>query len=207
MVNTLQAAVQGLLLAFGLIMPLGVQNAFVFTQGALTRRWRDGLPVVLTAGLCDNLLILAAVSGVSLLVVQAAWFKTSLGWAGVAFLAYFGWVTWRRDPAFSTLAGSATAQSPGRLVAFTASVSLLNPHAILDTVGVIGTTALRYSGPARVAFTASCALVSWLWFLGLFVAGRLLGAASPPGSLLRWVNRVSALIMWGVALQLLAGNL
>ncbi|HLN62256.1 MAG TPA: hypothetical protein VK464_11950 [Symbiobacteriaceae bacterium] len=43
------AILHGLILAFGLILPLGVQNTFIFTQGALHRRWAGALPAVLTA--------------------------------------------------------------------------------------------------------------------------------------------------------------
>jgi L-lysine exporter family protein LysE/ArgO len=207
-VSLIRPALQGLLLAFGLIMPLGAQNTFLFTQGAVQRRWAKGLPAVVTAALCDTLLIAAAVSGVSVVVLHVGWVKAALGWIGVVFLGYLGWATWRRDPALDAPGEAVAAWPVRRQVAFAASVSLLNPHAILDTLGVIGTTALRYpAGPPRLAFAAACATVSWLWFTGLFTAGRLLGAANPSGSWLRWVNRVSALIMWGVALQLLLGNL
>ena len=36
--------------------------------------------------------------------------------------------------------------SAGRQVAFAASVSILNPHALLDTVAVIGTSSIQYAG-------------------------------------------------------------
>jgi arginine exporter protein ArgO len=38
-------------------------------------------------------------------------------------------------------------------------VTLLTPHAVLDTVGVIGTSAFAYDPPARWSATATCALV------------------------------------------------
>ncbi|ALA71771.1 lysine transporter [Geobacillus stearothermophilus 10] len=57
----MRAFLHGLILAFGLIFPLGVQNVFILTQGAIQRRWRRALPAVLTASLCDTLLILLAV--------------------------------------------------------------------------------------------------------------------------------------------------
>ena len=53
-----------------------------------------------------------------------------------------------------------------RQVKYALSVSLLNPHAILATVGVIGTTSLRYPDlPEKLAFTLACITVSWLWFV------------------------------------------
>jgi L-lysine exporter family protein LysE/ArgO len=194
------AFLHGFVLALGLILPLGVQNTFLFTQGALHRRWPGALPAVITAGLCDTLLITVAVSGLSLVVLAVPWFKTALAWAGVLFLAYMGWATWRSQPA----AEAGGEEWPARRqVLFAASVSLLNPHAILDTVAVIGTSALAYSGGPRLAYTLACVAVSWLWFLGLSAAGHWLGMAAGGTALRRWLNRISAVIMWGVGIQLI----
>lgn len=196
------AVAHGFLLSLGLILPLGVQNTFVFLQGTVQPTWLRGLPVVLTAAVCDTLLIVAAVSGVSLAVLSFAWFHTVLAWGGLVFLAYMGWVTWRSDPG-----GQAAVEQVRwpvrRQVAFAATVSLLNPHAIFDTVAVIGTTSLRYGlGTERLAFTLTCVGVSWLWFTFLMTAGRAIGALGPTPALRRWLSRISALIMWGVGLQL-----
>lgn len=191
----------GFLLALGLILPLGVQNTFVLTQGALHRKVAGALPAALTAAICDTLLIGAAVSGVSLIVLTIPWFKALVTWAGVLFLLYMGWATWRSRPAEGSLADS---QWPlRRQVLFAASVSLLNPHAIIDTIAVIGPSALQYEGLSRLAFTGACILLSWLWFFGLAAAGRLLGLAAAGINLHLWLSRISALIMWGVAVQLL----
>jgi L-lysine exporter family protein LysE/ArgO len=203
-----QAALQGFLLCCGLILPLGVQNTFVFSQGAVQRRWVKGLPVVVTAALCDTLLITAAVGGVSLIVLTLSWFRAALGWVGVGFLAVVGWFTWHADSG-SEPAGREAAEWPlSRQITFAASVSLLNPHAILDTIGVVGTTALRFPvGPERLAYTLACIAVSWLWFLGLMTAGHLLGTLGPQQRFRRWLNRASALIIWFVGWQLFSGLL
>ena len=58
-----EAFIHGFILSFGLILPLGVQNVFVFNQGALQKRFIHALPVVLTASLCDTLLIPLLFSG------------------------------------------------------------------------------------------------------------------------------------------------
>ncbi len=56
-------------LAFGLILPLGSQNVFVFTQGAIQPRLLNALPVAIVASLSDTLLILLAIFGVSVVVL------------------------------------------------------------------------------------------------------------------------------------------
>lgn len=201
----LSAALHGLLLAFGLILPLGAQNTFLLTQGALHRRWVGAFPALVTAALCDTLLILLAVSGLSLVVLTVPWFKTGLSWAGVLFLAYIGWVTWRAQP--EETGGAGERWTARKQVLFAASVSLLNPHAILDTIAVVGTSSLQYTGAPRLAFTLSTISVSWLYFIGLVTSGHLLGATSSGPRFRRWLNRISAVIIWAVALQFLASLL
>lgn len=203
----LHAALSGLLLAFGLILPLGVQNTFVFLQGATQPRWLRGLPVVLTAALCDTLLILLAVFGVSLLVLQLPWLMVALRWGGVLFLLYMGWATWRSAGQMSSTVASGQEWPLQRQILFSLSVSLLNPHAILDTVGVIGTTGLSFVGPERVAYAAACVLVSWLWFLGLMTAGHLVRRAPSAGRVQVLLTKGSAILIWLIGTQLLVGAL
>lgn len=196
----IEAILHGLVLAFGLILPLGAQNVFVFNQGAAQPTIWRALPVVITAFLCDMLLILLAVLGVSLVVLTVSWLKTVLYAVGVCFLLYMGYLTWRSRPT----ADSSEAQqfSAKRQVMFAASVSLLNPHAILDTIGVIGTSSLSYTGAEKWGFTIACVIVSCLWFFGLAIAGRTAGRLDRSGRLLRGLNIISAIIMWGLALYM-----
>ncbi|EJL38923.1 LysE/yggA [Brevibacillus agri] len=193
----LEAILHGFVLAFGLILPLGAQNVFVFNQGAAQPTLWRAAPVVLTAAACDALLILLAVLGVSLVVLTVAWLKTVLYVIGVCFLLYMGYLTWSSRPSLDN--GEKASFSAKKQMMFAASVSLLNPHAILDTIGVIGTSSLSYAGAEKWGFTIACILVSCLWFFGLSVAGRIMGKLDRSGSLLRSLNIVSALIMWGVA--------
>ncbi|EOS54508.1 MULTISPECIES: LysE/ArgO family amino acid transporter [Paenibacillus] len=195
------AAIHGFFLAFGLILPLGVQNVFVFNQGAAGRKLRRALPAVLTAALGDTILILLAVLGVSVLVLSWTWLKTVLFAAGAVFMLYIGWTIWR-DVSKPSSAGVSGLPAKQQAV-FALSVTFLNPHAILDTVGVIGTSSLDYTGWAKGAFTLATILVSWVWFFGLAWAGKMLGSLDRGGQLLRGINRLSALIVWGLALYMI----
>lgn len=195
-----EAVIHGVILAFGLILPLGAQNVFLFNQGANQATVWRALPAFFTASLCDTLLILLAVLGVSLLVLSFAWLQWIIFGIGFLFLLYMGWAVWNSTPA--TDKGTVTPLSPRKQIGFTASVSLLNPHAILDTVGVIGTNSLNYDGVEKGAFTLACIIVSWLWFLGLILAGRWLKQRDRSGVWLRSLNRISALIIWGVAVYI-----
>jgi L-lysine exporter family protein LysE/ArgO len=83
----------GFILALGLILPLGVQNLFVFNQGAVHPRFVRALPSIITAALCDTLLISLAILGVSVMVLEYDWIRILLFSLGICFLAYMGWVT------------------------------------------------------------------------------------------------------------------
>ncbi|MBD3860259.1 amino acid transporter [Bacillus sp. 28A-2] len=195
------AIIHGIVLAFGLILPLGAQNVFVFQQGALQPRLYRVLPVIITAALCDTLLIALAVIGVSVVVFTIPVLQIGLYMIGFCFLLYMGWSVWN---ASSTSDDKEKMEfMPARKqIVFACSVSLLNPHAILDTIGVIGTNSLQYSGAEKVAFTLACIIVSWLWFIGLALLGKMLGKLDTNGKWMNRINKASAIMIWLVALYI-----
>ncbi|MBU5214863.1 LysE/ArgO family amino acid transporter [Heyndrickxia oleronia] len=193
--------IHGFILSLGLILPLGVQNVFIFNQGAMQPRYMNVLPVVITASLCDTLLILVSVLGVSLLILGSFWFKVILIGGGVIFLVYMGWTTWNSKPNNQRNA-DVNKFSLKKQLLFAASVSLLNPHAIMDTVGVIGTSSIKYHGVEKVIFAFTCIMVSWLWFIGLSLIGRVIGKIDKSGTFLLVLNKISAIIMWAAAVYL-----
>ncbi|MBD0382507.1 LysE/ArgO family amino acid transporter [Paenibacillus sedimenti] len=196
----LSAIIHAFILAIGLILPLGVQNFFVFSQGAVREKWIYVLPVVLTASICDSVLILVAVLGLSVVVLSFVWMKTILVVGGTIFLLYMGYMSWRTKPEGDKQVPQHT--HTGKLISFTMMISILNPHAILDTVGVIGTSSLSYSGYEKIAFTLTCIVVSWTWFFLLALAGRLVGVKDKKGKLIPYLNKVSAIVMWAAAIYL-----
>lgn len=196
-----QPIIHGILLAFGLILPLGVQNVFIFNQGAAHRKFTKALPAIVTAGICDTILIYLAVAGVSVIVFSLEWLKISLFLAGFLFLAYMGWVIWKDNPTINAKREE-KGFSARRQITFAASVSLLNPHAILDTIGVIGTSSLAYTGYEKWMFTLACIVVSWIWFLSLAIVGRKIGQIDGNGKFLNYLNKISAVIIWIMALYM-----
>lgn len=196
----LTAIIHGILLAFGLILPLGAQNVFVFNQGASQPKFRGAIPVIVTAACCDTLLILLAVLGVSVVVFTIPVLQTAIFVIGLAFLLYMGWSIWQSKPA--KLDKREAALSPRKQIMFAMSVSLLNPHAILDTIGVIGTSSLGYSGADKLMFTVSTMAVSWIWFFALAFAGKMVGSVDSGGRILSVINKLSALVIWGVAVYI-----
>lgn len=194
----------GFILAFGLILPLGVQNVFIFQQGAYHKSLVKALPAVLTASICDTVLIALAVMGISVLVFGNPIVQTILIGSGVLFLLYMGWTTWNSE-IHQADSGSGSF-SVKKQISFAASVSLLNPHAILDTIGVIGTSSLQYAGIEKLLFAFTCILVSWIWFFTLAFSGFILQKKNPSGRWMLVLNKGSACLIWGIALYM-AGSL
>lgn len=196
-----EAIIHGIILAFGLIIPLGVQNVFVFNQGASQPNILRAAPVVLTASICDTLLILIAVQGVSLVLLTFSWLTNTLYMIGFFFLLYMGLVIWRSNS--SNDVKQEISMPVKKQILFAASVSLLNPHAILDTIGVIGTNSIQYIGSEKWAFTLATIIVSWIWFICLALAGKFLKRLDSTGKTIVLLNKFSGLIIWGVALYML----
>ena len=196
----MDAFIHGFILAFGLILPLGAQNIFIFNQGANQPKFLKALPAIITAALADTLLISLAVLGVSVVIFNFIWIKTILLTIGFFFLIYMGWITWRSTNIQIEQTGQAL--STKKQVFFATSVSLLNPHAILDTIGVIGTSSIQYLGNEKGFFALATILVSWGWFILLAALGRMVGRIDNTGKWVTRLNRISSIIIWGVAIYI-----
>ena len=200
-VEMMEPIIHGVLLAFGLILPLGVQNVFVFTQGVTQPSLFRALPAVVTAAICDTVLIVLAILGLSIVVLQFEWLRIILLVAGILFLLYMGKVIWS-SKSMNTLGKEALPLK--KQIVFALSVSILNPHALLDTIGVIGTSAVKYSGQQLLSFTIACVFISWIWFLGLAVLGATLKKKiNIRSQLFVLFNKCSATFIWGTAIYLL----
>jgi L-lysine exporter family protein LysE/ArgO len=182
----------GLALGFGLITPIGPQNVFVVGQG-LSVGFRRAVWAVIAAGCCDTTLIIAGAAGVSGLLTASPAARTALLLAGAIFLSYLGTQALRRtDARLNDQAGPQ--HTPRQIFSRSVSVSLLNPHAILDTIGVIGTAVVAQPPGSRAWFAVGVISSSWLWFL--FLAGaatRLRRYLRGPAVL--WFDRFSGTVM------------
>lgn len=190
--------VYSIILAFGLITPIGIVNLYVIQQGIVQRNLIRNIPVIVGAGLADTLLITASVTGISVLIMGIPWLHGVMLLAGIGFLVVMGVLTWRAKPSEGLADQSNTAQL-WKQGLYIWTITVFNPHAIVDTVGVIGTASLQFTGTEKVVFTITTILVSWVWYLGLAVVGRLLGNRFRSDAFLIRLNRFSACVMWAAA--------
>lgn len=195
-----QAAVfvKGFGLSAGLIVAIGAQNVFVLTEGARGRRpW-------LVAGLCtgcDALLIALGVGGVGSLAAGSRALSGWLALGGALFLLAYGLRALRSALRGGSMVPDADAPAPSTRAVLLAAlgVSLLNPHALLDTVVLIGGLAGRLGGQERLAFGLGAAAASACWFYSLSLGGRLLAPLLARQRVWRALDALVCLTMWWLA--------
>ncbi|WP_025274103.1 LysE/ArgO family amino acid transporter [Haloglycomyces albus] len=184
--------VTGLLLGLALIIPIGAQNVFVLSQG-LTMGMPRALWAVVAAGICDTLLIVLGAAGAGVLIGNVPGLREILLAGGAAFLVYLAVDSLRAKVTDDGMTTTAVT-SPRGVIAKTASVSLLNPHAILDTVVVIGAAIAAQQVAGRTAFAAGALTASWIWFLLLAGAAAAFRRFLTPQRRV-WFDRVSGMVM------------
>ena len=193
----------GFALAFSLILPLGIQNVFIFNQGATSSPFYRALPAILTAAICDTVMILLAVGGISMLILELPMLQTTLITIGSIFMMYMGWSIWNNNDFGDNGGSNVKNLSVRKQILFAASVSILNPYAMMDIIGVIGTNSIRYSGMDKFLYSSSVILVSWVWFFGLAIAGSLSGRFNQNERIIPIFNKVSAIIIWIISFKMI----
>lgn len=189
-----QSYSNGLLVAAGLIIAIGAQNAFVLAQSL---RREHHLSVAALCVLCDALLMTAGVFGLASALAQSPQLLAIVRWGGIAFLLWYAAQALHRACSPQSLAQPEQGVPRSRRAVLLAAlaVTLLNPHVYLDTVLLIGSLGAQQAVPGAYALGAASA--SLLWF-----ATIALGAAR----LAPWLARPTTwrLIELGVAAMMLA---
>lgn len=197
-----QSYSNGLLMAIGLIMAIGAQNAFVLSQSL---RREHHIAVALLCILCDATLITAGVFGLASILTQSPLLLAIARWGGIAFLLWYGsqalYRAWRPQALRAT---DTSSRSLNAVMLAALAVTLLNPHVYLDTVLLIGSLGAQQSMPGAYALGAASG--SFIWFSALALGGASLAPWLARPLTWRLIDIGVALMMFTVALQLLEGN-
>lgn len=195
-----QSYFNGLLVALGLIMAIGTQNAFVLAQGL---RREHHVPVAVLCIVCDAVLVAVGVFGLANVLMQNPTLLTMARWGGVVFLSWYGLQALRRACARQSLEqGAGQGMRSRRAVLLSAlAVTLLNPHVYLDTVLLIGSLGAQQSVPG--AYVAGAASASLVWFSALAIGAAWLAPWLARPATWRLVDLMVAVMMFSVAVQLI----
>lgn len=204
---SLPVFLHGLTISGSLIIAIGAQNAFVLRRGL---KQKHVFAVTTTCFICDILLISLGVFGFAPLISSFGKLHTIITLFGACFLFVYGALSFRSmfkkealntddpvsDPRYQktdTLKGS---------ILLTLAFTLLNPHAILDTVVLIGTIGSQYDMGNRVIFTFGAFIASCLWFYSLGYGARFLAPVFKSPKAWKILDCIIGIIMWGLALML-----
>ncbi|RMS65088.1 Arginine exporter protein ArgO [Pseudomonas syringae pv. aceris] len=195
-----QSYLNGLLIAAGLIMAIGTQNAFVLAQGL---RREHHVAVAMLCIVCDAILVAAGVFGLANVLAQNPTLLAVARWGGVLFLSWYGLQALRRACSRQSLEHSAAVGRKSlRTVLLSAlAVTLLNPHVYLDTVLLIGSLGAQQGVPG--AYVAGAASASLLWFSSLALGAAWLAPWLARPATWRMLDLMIAVMMFSVAVQLI----
>jgi L-lysine exporter family protein LysE/ArgO len=161
---------EGFFLQASLIFALGAQNIFVLESGL---RKQHPLVVSFACFFCDLVLIMLGVAGAATLFTHFPFAKVTIGIVGILFLFFYGWSKFssveEKEIGPTSLVTYTIKQSILKSMAF----SLLNPHAYLDGIVLIGGYSAKYDELSmRLTLGFGAAAFSLVWFLLLTSASR-----------------------------------
>lgn len=153
---------EGMLLQASLIFALGPQNLFVLESGL---RRNHHITVSLVCYFCDLLLIMLGVLGAATFFNFFPQLKVIIGGFGVGFLVIYGVgkLIFDNDVDLRTPTAGTSLKS---VILSSITFSVLNPHAYLDGIVLIGGYSSKYSDLSlRLALGLGASTFSLIWFL------------------------------------------
>jgi L-lysine exporter family protein LysE/ArgO len=206
-VTPLPILLRGFGLSAGLIVAIGAQNAFVLRQGL--RRQHVWLTALICIA-CDILMFSIGGAGFGSLVAAIPALTTITAWGGAIFILVYGALAFRsalRPSALEVQRNGEEVRSRRAVILTALGVSLLNPHAWLDTVVLVGGIAGQYAWGERVFFLAGAMLASTVWFHTLAFGARVLAPIFARPAAWRVLDAIIGAVMWLIAFSLLRGVL
>lgn len=191
----------GMLLGFSMIMALGPQNIFLIRQGALKKY------ALLSAVICflsDALLMASSVTGLHQVLEKKPYYVQWLVYFGTFFLLFYGIKSLKN--AFNTtvrvqVQNDKQAHSKAQIIALALGFSLLNPHAIIDALVLIGGGSAQFPDQSGV-FLFGVLSSSLIWFTMLTFAAYSFSERLAEPKVWRRVECLSGVIMIYLAYQL-----
>lgn len=196
---------QGFGVGAGLIVAIGAQNAFVLKQG-LKRQHLFITAIICT--LIDAVLISLGVAGFGTLVASHPLLLTVAKWGGVAFLLFYGLLSFRAVFSRQMLDTKTVTQSGStvkKTILVLLALSLLNPHVYLDTFVLIGSIAAQHPADERAFFAIGAICASFVWFFSISYGARLLDPFFKSERAWQVLDIIIGVIMWGIAATLAFG--
>lgn len=199
----LSAFIRGTLIGASLIMPIGVQNAYILKQGITQRH------VFVTAlifSLLDAILISLGVGGVGSLITGNPLFLSIAKWGGISFLLTYAFFSFKSALTQNTTLDPLTHSTSGSLwlvIVSAISVTLLNPHVYLDAFVLLGSIGAQHHDTDRILFTIGTISASFIWFFSLGYAAKKLAPLFKKPIAWKILNTLVGIVLCSIAISLL----
>jgi len=195
----------GLLLGLSLITALGPQNIFLIRQGAM--RQHAALSA-LTCFICDTVLILASVIGLRELLESHATVRVWMTWFGAAFLIYYGVCALKKalGKPLSNVTLEQMRMTRWQITLLALGFSLLNPHAIIDALVLIGGGSGQFPGFEHI-FLLGVLSSSLLWFATLTLTAHYFANVLSRPKVWRRVEGCGGMLMIFLSMKLVYSQL
>jgi L-lysine exporter family protein LysE/ArgO len=196
------ASTTGFLTSFALILAIGAQNAFVLKQGIMRSHvfW-----VCLTCAVSDALLITAGVVGFGIVVTQYPSLPGIMSLGGAAFLTFYGLTRFIAAYKGGDQMTLSSKPAPlGATILICLSLTWLNPHVYLDTLGLVGAVSTQFTDQAqKIAFGIGAVAASFVFFFSLGYGARFLAPIMQTPRTWQILDVLIGLLMWYLAYGLL----
>jgi L-lysine exporter family protein LysE/ArgO len=192
----------GLMLGLSLVMALGPQNIFLIRQGTLRKY---ALTSVITCFICDAIMVSASVTGLHHLLEIHPQFQFVTTCFGGLFLAFYGIKALKQSlNKKSTLNNEGKAQSSRlQIILLALGFSLLNPHAIIDSIVIIGGGSVLFPGHEG-AFLFGVLSSSLIWFSVLTLTTFYFSHILSQDYIWKKVEMVSGIVMLLLSVKLIS---
>ncbi|MDO4518092.1 MAG: LysE family transporter [Bacillota bacterium] len=189
---------QGLLLGFAYVAPIGTQNMFVINT-ALTQRRRRVLACAGIVAFYDITLAAACFFGIGAIISASKWLQ--MGILGVGSLVVL-WIGLGLVRASGSLDTDQSVDMPITRVMWTAFVvTWFNPQAIIDGSMLLGAFRVALPGSSGIEFILGVFTASLCWWFGMSSIVSLL-SSKISDRVLRILNIICGLIIMFYGLKL-----
>ncbi|MGB1710003.1 MAG: LysE/ArgO family amino acid transporter, partial [Candidatus Puniceispirillaceae bacterium] len=153
--------------------------------------------------IADMALIVVGVGGLSLLVADvAARYEAALFGLAAMWLAGYGVMRLRRAIRANAAikADAAGSDSLAAVLTTGAVLTFGNPHVYLDTVVLLGTVSVRFTGMDKLAYGTGAATASFVFFFALGYGASLLAPQMQRPNAWRVLDTIIAVVMFALAI-------
>lgn len=185
-----------------MIIPIGAQNAYVLNQGI---KRNHHLTTATICSVMDVFFISLGIFGGGAVLSQNKTLLTIVTLGGIAFLTFYGWLSFRAALQSSDEQESQPqklARGRRAVILGALAVTVLNPHLYLDTVVILGSIGGQFEGSDRLSFALGTMTASFVWFYGLSIGAAKLAPVLSKPKTKKTIDLIVATMMFIIAFAL-----